>query len=87
MGHLLHVLLSAIASQVLRGAVLLEEQAGLNLQNRCHLVYDIRRGKGVAALDAVDVVVALVQVDGQVLLGQSLFLAEVAQVGDEGLLQ
>ena len=44
-------------------------------------------GKGVAALDAVDVVAALVQVDGQVLLGQSLFLAEVAQVGDEGLLQ
>jgi len=65
----------------------LEELAGVYAQHLRNLVYDGRRREGAAALDAVDVVVALVQVDLQVLLGQPLFLAEVAEVGNEGLLQ
>ena len=85
-GNLLGELLAAVMTQAFRGAVLEEKLGGVNLQNLGQLVYDIRRREGVSALDAVDVVVALVQVDGQVLLGQSPFLAEVTQVGDEGLL-
>ena len=86
-GNLLGELLAAVMTQAFRGAVLEEKLGGVNLQNLGQLVYDIRRREGVSALDAVDVVVALVQVDGQILLGQPSFLAEIAEVGDEGLLQ
>ena len=85
-GDFLRKPLASIVAQAFWGTVLLEELAGVYAQHLCNLVYDGRRGKGVTSFDTVDVVVALVQVDGQVLLGQSPFLAEVTQVGDEGLL-
>lgn len=85
-GDFLRKHLASIVAQAFWGTVLLEELAGVYAQHLCNLVYDGRRGKGVTSFDTVDVVVALVQVDRQVLLGQSPFLAEITQVGDEGLL-
>ena len=63
-GNFLGKLLAAIMTQIFWRAVLEEKLGGVNFQNLCHLVYYIWRREGVAAFYAVDVVVALVQVDG-----------------------
>lgn len=63
-GNFLGKLLAAIMTQIFWGAVLEKKLGRVNFQNLGHLVYYIWRRKGVAAFYAVDVVVALVQVDG-----------------------
>ena len=63
-GDFLGKLLTAIMTQVFWGAVLEEKLGGVNFQNLCHLVYYIWRREGVATFDTIDVIVALVQVDG-----------------------
>lgn len=63
-GDFLRKLLAAIMTQVFWGTVLEEKLGGVNFQNLCHLVYYIWRREGVATFDTVDVIVALVQVDG-----------------------
>ena len=63
-GNFLGELLAAIMTEAFRRTVLEEKLGWVNFQNLGNLVYHIRRRKGVAAFYAVDVVVALVQVDG-----------------------
>ena len=63
-GNFLRELLAAIMTEAFRRTVLKEKLGWVNFQNLGNLVYHIRRRKGVAAFYAVDVVVALVQVDG-----------------------
>ena len=63
-GNFLRELLAAIMTEAFRRTVLEEKLGWVNFQNLGNLVYHIRRRKGVAAFYAVDVVVALVQVDG-----------------------
>ena len=63
-GDFLRKFLAAIMTQIFWGAVLEKKLGWVNFQNLGNLVYHIRRRKGVAAFYAVDVVVALVQVDG-----------------------
>ena len=63
-GNFLGKLLAAIMTQIFWGTVLEEKLGWVNFQNLGNLVYHIRRRKGGAAFYAVDVVVALVQVDG-----------------------
>ena len=63
-GNFLGELLAAILTEAFRRTVLEEKLGWVNFQNLGNLIYHIRRRKGVAAFYAVDVVVALVQVDG-----------------------
>ena len=63
-GNFLRKFLAAIMTQVFWGTVLEEKLGGVNFQNLCHLVYYIWRREGVATFDTIDVIVALVQVDG-----------------------
>lgn len=63
-GNFLGELLAAIMTEAFRRTVLKEKLGWVNFQNLGNLVYHIRRREGVAAFYAVDVVVALVQVDG-----------------------
>lgn len=63
-GNFLGELLTAIMTEAFRRTVLEEKLGWVNFQNLGNLVYHIRRRKGVASFYAVDVVVALVQVDG-----------------------
>lgn len=63
-GNFLGELLAAIMTEAFRRTVLEEKLSWVNFQNLGNLVYHIRRREGVAAFYAVDVVVALVQVDG-----------------------
>ena len=63
-GDFLRKFLAAIMTQVFWGAVLEEKLGRVNFQNLCHLVYYIWRREGIATFDTVDVIVALVQVDG-----------------------
>ena len=63
-GNFLGKLLAAIMTEAFRRTVLKEKLGWVNFQNLGNLVYHIRRRKGVAAFYAVDVVVALIQVDG-----------------------
>ena len=63
-GNFLRELLAAIMTEAFRRTVLKEKLGWVNFQNLGNLIYHIRRRKGVAAFYAVDVVVALVQVDG-----------------------
>ena len=62
-GNFLRELLAAIMTETFRRTVLEEKLGWVNFQNLGNLVYHIRRRKGVASFYAVDVVVALVQVD------------------------
>lgn len=63
-GDFLRKFLATIMTQIFWGAVLEEKLSGVNFQNLCHLVYYIWRREGVATFDTIDVIVALVQVDG-----------------------
>ena len=63
-GDFLGKFLATIMTKVFWRAVLEEKLGGVNFQNLCHLVYYIWRREGVATFDTVDVIVALVQVDG-----------------------
>ena len=63
-GDFLRKFLAAIMTQVFWGAVLEEKLGRVNFQNLCHLVYYIWRREGIATFDTIDVIVALVQVDG-----------------------
>ena len=63
-GDFLRKFLAAIMTQIFWGTVLEEKLGWVNFQNLGNLVYHIRRREGVATFDTIDVIVALVQVDG-----------------------
>ena len=63
-GNFLGELLAAIMTEAFRRTVPEEKLGWVNFQNLGNLVNHVRWWKGVAAFYAVDVVVALVQVDG-----------------------